>query len=112
MIVRLTGGKIVPFTPSLVVDNFCISFTREYSLEVDDISIFFGDVSIKFEQTQYQNETFRSLVQRYVFASTLQLSSEEKNQFILRTCSIKLKFFLQQFGNLCRVSCAFIRFTQ
>ena len=58
----------------------------------------FGDVSIKFEQTQYQNETFRSLVQRYVFASTLQLSSQEKNQFILRTCSIKSKFFLQQFG--------------
>ena len=43
MIVRLTGGKIVPFALSLVVDNFCISFTREYSLEVDDISIFFGD---------------------------------------------------------------------
>ena len=89
MIVRLTGGKIVPSVLSVAVDKFCI-FTEEYSLELDDFSNFlviFGDWSRKFKQTQYQNETLHSLLQSHVFAPTLQLSFEEKDQLISRTCS-------------------------
>ena len=44
MIVKLTGGKIVPFALSIVVDNFCIFFTGEYSFEIDDFSNIFDDV--------------------------------------------------------------------
>ena len=81
MIVRLIGGKIVPFALSLVVDNFCIFLIENIHLKLMTSAPFlvtFGDVSIKFEQIQYQNETFHNLVQRHIFTPTLQLSFEEK----------------------------------
>ena len=114
MIVRLTGGQFFYLCAKRSGGQFLyfFIFKEEYSFEIDDFNNFlvtFGDVPIKFEQTQYQNETLHCLLQRHVFASTLQLSSEEKNQFIFLpgyfknrfcTLSIELKFFCNNW-NLC-----------
>ena len=62
------------------MDDFSI-FAGEYSFEIDDLATFlvtFGDVPIKFEQTQHWKWSLHSLVQRHVFAPSLQLSFEEK----------------------------------
>ena len=104
MIVRLPGGKIVPFALSLVVENFCIFWLENIHLKLMTSAPFlvtFGDVSIKFEQTQYHNETFHSLVQRHVFAPTLQLSFEEKISLSYEPALQvvkRIKVLLQQFG--------------
>ena len=61
----------VPFALSVAVDNFCILLRENIHLKLMTLATFlvtFGDVPIKFEQTQYQNETLHSLVQRHLFA--------------------------------------------